>query len=38
MAVLYGFLLFRTTRGFEIRIAGREPGRGALRGHVARAT
>ena len=25
MAVLYGFLLFRTTRGFEIRIAGASP-------------
>jgi simple sugar transport system permease protein len=25
MAVLYGFLLFRTTRGFEIRIAGSSP-------------
>ena len=34
MAVLYGWLLFRTTRGFEIRIAGREPGRGALRRHA----
>jgi simple sugar transport system permease protein len=25
MAVLYGFLLFRTTRGFEIRVAGASP-------------
>ena len=25
MAVLYGFLLFRTTRGFEIRVAGANP-------------
>jgi ABC-type uncharacterized transport system permease subunit len=25
MAILYGFLLFRTTRGFEIRIAGSSP-------------
>jgi general nucleoside transport system permease protein len=25
MAVVYGFLLFRTTRGFEIRIAGSSP-------------
>ena len=25
MAVLYGFLLYRTTRGFEIRIAGASP-------------
>jgi len=25
MAILYGFLLFRTTRGFEIRIAGASP-------------
>jgi simple sugar transport system permease protein len=25
MAILYGFLLFRTTRGFEIRVAGASP-------------
>jgi ABC-type uncharacterized transport system permease subunit len=25
MAILYGFLLFRTTRGFEIRVAGANP-------------
>ena len=37
MAVLYGFLLFRTTRGFEIRIAGASPDAARYAGHVAQA-
>ena len=35
MVIAYGFLLFRTTRGFEIRVAGASPGRRPLRRDVA---